>query len=397
MSSALRNSALSLLSELIAFDTVSAHSNLALIERLEEYLRGLGIDSERVPNAEGTKASLIARIGPDVPGGVVLSGHTDVVPVAGQQWSTPPFTLSERGGRLYGRGTADMKGFIAACLAMAPHFLEQPLARPVYFAFSYDEEIGCLGAPDLVARLVKTARTPALAIVGEPTRMQVVTAHKGVYSFETTVTGSEAHSSLPAQGINAVQIGARLVSFLAAESERMVAQGMHDARFDPPQSTVHVGVMEGGTARNIIPKHCRFLWEIRPLPGDAGVEEILLRFEEACEAERERIREAFPGAVESLIHTTPLSRMEGMRFDHMPHETHDALSLVFAAANTNATHAVSFGTEAGIFHAAGIPVVVCGPGNIAQAHQPDEYLETSELDACLVFLARVAKELANGG
>lgn len=378
----LTSAAVSLLKDLVAFDTVSRTSNLKLIAYVEQYLQGFGIPSQRVLNADGTQANLIARIGPDKPGGIILSGHTDVVPTVGQSWDTPPYTLTESLGRLYGRGSTDMKGFLACALAFAPEFARARLAAPIYFAFSYDEEVGCLGAPSLVDHIVATSPLPKLAIIGEPTNMQVVTSHKGVYSYETIVTGKEAHSSQVERGINAVQIAAKLVAFLADMATELAAMGKRDPRFDPGYTTVHVGVIEGGTARNIIPKTCRFLWEIRPLPG-YDAEPLLRRFENYIA----ELTKASPGAE---INTTMLSRMLGMQLKPVQDEEQFMLAL----AQANATYAVAFGTEAGVFQERGIPAVVCGPGDISQAHRPNEYIDITQIEKCLAFLDRLKQQLS---
>lgn len=379
-----------LLGALVAYDTTSRNSNLALVEYVETLLRAHGIASQRLENADGTKASLIARIGPDAPGGIILSGHTDVVPVDDQIWATPPFTLSERNGHWHGRGTADMKGFIACCLALLPEFCARPLKRPIYYVFSYDEEVGCLAAPALAAHVAALNCAPALAIIGEPTEMQVVQAHKGVQSFETTVTGKEGHSSHPERGANAVHAAARLVTLLMdmAEEEAQKPASAEALLFDPPYATLHVGVISGGAARNIIPGECHFKWEIRPLP-DTDVEALLARFHQAAHRLEEQMQARFP---QCRIITRALSRVPGLREDACANHLHTALSL----AQRNGAQAVSFATEAGIFQAHGIPAVICGPGSIAQAHQPDEHIAAAQIATCLEFLHRVGDFACTG-
>lgn len=375
---------LSLLRDLIAFDTTSHLSNLALIEYVENYLDGLSIPYVRIPNAEETKSSLLARIGPEAPGGIILSGHTDVVPVEGQEWHTHPFSLTEREGRLYGRGTSDMKGFLACALALAPKWARMDLKAPVWLALSYDEEVGCLGAPDLVRHIMEHVPQPRLVIIGEPTGMRVVTGHKGVYSYETVVTGKEAHSSQPHLGVNAVHASARLVAALAGMAKRLEENGPHDMRYTPAWPTVHVGVIEGGTARNIIPRECRFVWEIRPLPGHPA-EPLMDEFNEICKE--------LSATTGSRITTHSRSHMEGFQSSLNEEET----ALILHCARANATHAVSFGTEAGVFHTIGkMPVIVCGPGEIDQAHKPDEFIEYQQLELCLGFLERLFERLSAG-
>jgi acetylornithine deacetylase len=372
------NAAIGLLTRLVAFDSVSRHSNLPLIAFIEDYLTQLQIPCMRAPSPDGSKSNLLARIGPDVAGGTVFSGHTDVVPVDGQQWLSDPFTVQERDGKLYGRGTADMKGFLAVCLALVPEFKAMPLKKPIWLAFSYDEEVGCLGAPHLLNYIDAHIPKPALAIIGEPTLMQVVTAHKGVLSFETTVHGLEAHSSQPQLGVNAVHIACELVNWLSKLAQQMAQSGKRDARFTPQHSTVHVGIIHGGTARNIIAKECVFQWEIRPLPGE-DTDALVAQFEAQCDV----LRRSMPGGG---IEMRPMSRMLAVT---LPESAHASCQKTMRCAQTNTEHAVSFGTEAGVFNDHGIPAIICGPGNIAQAHKPDEFIERSEIGKCIAFLLRM--------
>ena len=257
-----------MIAKLISFDTVSRHSNLNLIAFLEDYLDGWGVPHSRVENEEGTKANLLATLGPaDIEGGIVLSGHTDVVPVDGQDWTTDPFTLREADNRLYGRGTCDMKSFFAIALALVPDFLERGLSVPIHFALSYDEEIGCLGVRPLIDEAVRHLPRPQIVIVGEPTDMLVVNAHKSIDAFTTTVRGLEAHSSATNEGVNAVMIAAEMIHFISQIADEMKLKGDPTGRFEPPYTSVHVGMIHGGTALNIIPKECSFEWEFRALPG----------------------------------------------------------------------------------------------------------------------------------
>ena len=383
----LTEEAIGLLGALVGFNSVSSLSNLPVIEFIEQYLQKLGVPCQRIPSPDGTKSNLLARIGAEVAGGVVLSGHTDVVPVEGQQWDTDPFTLTARGEQLFGRGAADMKGFIAICLAMTPYFIERTPQKPIWLAFSYDEEVGCLGAPHLLDYVVKHIPMPAYAIIGEPTMMQVVTAHKGVLSFETTVHGLEGHSSQPGLGVNAVQIACDLVHFLSGIAAELTASGIHDERFNPPHSTVHTGLIHGGTARNIIPKECHFQWEIRPLPGE-NYEAIITRYEERCNTLRSTMQSVFSGAD---IVTRPMSRMAGVT---LPNHAAGSCQTVMHAAKTNRELAVSFGTEAGVFNDHGVPAIVCGPGSIEQAHKPNEFIDRSQIHACVEFMLRLTTEAA---
>ncbi len=374
--------AVQLLKLLVTFDSTSRNSNLPIIDFIKKHLQDHRVFCTAIPSADGSKSNLLARIGPEVADGVILSGHTDVVPVDGQEWSSDPFTLTERDGRLYGRGAADMKGFLAICLAMLPEFSRLQLQRPIWLAFSYDEEIGCLGAPVLLEHITKNIPKPAFAVIGEPTRMQVVTAHKGVLSFETSVRGMEWHSSQPHMGVNAVQVACELVQYLTAMAAVLATSGLQDARFDPPCSTVHTGIIQGGTARNIVPRECRFQWEIRPLPNEDG-DTLFSRFEQRCREVEATMRKTAPDAV---IATRPISHMPGVT---LPAEAQHAAQTVMRWANTNEECAVSFGTEAGVFNDYGVPAIICGPGSIEQAHKPDEFIEHEQLRECAAFMLRL--------
>ena len=366
------------LEQLVAFDTTSFKSNLPLVAYLQDFLARHGVRSELVHNDERTKANLWATIGPERDGGVVLSGHTDVVPVAGQEWDTDPFRLTQVGDRLAGRGTADMKGFLAVALSLVPEFAAANLARPIHLAFSYDEEVGCLGVQRLIPQLVARNARPRAVIVGEPTSMQVVTAHKSIRTFHTVVTGVEAHASRTEIGVNAIMHAAKLIAFLRKEAR--IQKDAADATngYQPPYPTINVGVIEGGTALNIVPKTCSFLWEVRALPG-MDEDDIPRRFRAFCETEMlPRLRAESPKA--SIV-TTPSH--------HVPALTDDpdspALTLALALAGSNEAHRVSYGSEAGLFKQAGFSTVLCGPGDIADAHRPNESVSIAQLDACLRF------------
>jgi len=369
-----------ILKDLVAFDSVSRNSNLPIIHHIKEMIEQCGGHVELDPSADGLKANLIARFGPKTDGGMVWSGHTDVVPVDGQPWNSDPFTLTEKAGILYGRGTADMKGFLACCLALAPQLKD--LKAPVYFCFSYDEEVGCLGAPPLVRHLLKSGARPCVAIIGEPTMMQVVTAHKGVLSYETTVRGLEWHSSQPHLGVNAVHIACDLVAFLAGMAKELKEHGLRDERFEPPHTTVHVGTISGGTARNIIPLECKFHWEIRPLPNYDG-DKLFERFQRKA---NELQTEMQLVSKDAGITTRPMSRMLGVT---LPQHAEGECARLMHAAGTNQQHAVSFGTEAGVFNEGGIPAIICGPGDIRQAHKPNEFIAISQISECLHFLQKM--------
>ncbi|THD44799.1 MAG: acetylornithine deacetylase [Bradyrhizobium sp.] len=376
-----------ILERLVAFATVSDRSNLALIDYVADYFASLGVPAWRAPNRGGDKSALMATIGPPVAGGVALSGHTDVVPTEGQAWTSDPFALREADGRLYGRGASDMKGFDAVVLAMVPEFLAADLKRPIHILLSYDEETTCLGSLDLIARFGSEVPQPALAIVGEPTMMSAADSHKGVATFRTRVTGHEAHSARPTLGANAVAIACDIVSEIGRQARALEAPELGDARFDPPYSTLSVGTIRGGTARNILARDCEFGWEFRGLPGVPAA--------------------AAAARVQAFIDATALPRLRRfvsdptietiMEVDVPPlaaQADNAAASLALRLTRANATGAVSFATEAGHFQAAGLPTVICGPGSIEQAHKPDEYVAISQLAACIGFMRVLAEELA---
>ena len=367
---------------LVAFPTVSSDSNLPLIECLEQYLDRFDVSHWRV-NESGTKSSLIARIGPDTRGGIVLSGHTDVVPVKAQPWETDPFALVEKDGALYGRGTSDMKSFLALALAFVPHWKAQKLNKPVWFAFSHDEEIGCLGAVPMAQALIAKNAQPSLVVIGEPTMMQLIGAHKGILSFETTVTGREAHSSMPEQGVNAVMILGQLMAILNATAAQARAQCDTDFTSVTPYTSVHIGVVEGGVQRNIIPRHARMLWEVRPIPA-TDIEALLAPFYAASAELDAQMKRTDAGC---CIVTRPITNVRGLqKTAEAPH-----LALAYRLAGSNDAQAVAFGTEGGIFQGAGFPVIVCGPGSIDQAHQPNEFIARDQLLRGAEFMARVTE------
>ena len=373
-----------LLAKLIGFDTTSAESNLGLIAFVQRYLDDHGVKSTLLPSEDGKKASLFATIG-DGDGGIGLSGHSDCVPVTGQTWTSDPFTLTERNGKLYGRGTCDMKGFIASVLACVPLFNSASLTEPIHIIVSYDEEVGCVGVRPLIARIGADLPRPRLVIVGEPTSMQVIDAHKCIDVYRTTVTGREAHSSLPAIGVNAVSAAAKLVD----EIDRMaadIAARENDPRFEPPHSTVGVAMIDGGNAHNIVPKTCEILWQMRGLPStDAEqVPATLAAF--AKEALLPGMRKVTSDAAVATQTQTSVPA-----FSAAPKSA--AVALALALTGANRTSAVSYATEAGLFELADCPAVVCGPGDIAQAHAADEFVSVAQLEACLRFLADLTERL----
>jgi acetylornithine deacetylase len=374
--------ALELIRRLVGFDTVSVHSNLALIHYVRDYLKDLGIDSRLTFDAEGKKANLLAAIGPNVPGGIVLSGHTDVVPVAGQPWESDPFTVAERDGRLYGRGTADMKSFLAIALALAPEFRAAKLRVPIYLALSYDEEVGCLGVGKLLDDLAAALPRPAAAIIGEPTLMKLINRHKGFQSFTTTVTGRDGHSSGTHRGVNAIAYAAEIVAFLSQLAAEIAAKGPFDDGFDPPYTTINVGAVRGGTAVNIIARQCSFDWEFRPIPG-VDPASIRSRFDAfIAESILPRMRAVAPEADVVTIQDSGSPPL-------VPEADSPAEALVRLLTGANIAGAVSFGTEASHFQESGIPAVICGPGSIEQGHQPNEFIALDQVDACIAFMRKL--------
>lgn len=374
-----------MIDKLISFDTTSRNSNLDLIHFVRDYLAAWDIKASLIFNAEKTKANLFATLGPDFAGGIILSGHTDVVPVDGQDWDTDPFEVAEKDGRLYGRGTADMKSFSAIALALVPHFLEQDLKRPIHFALSYDEEVGCVGCIDLVDHIANRAARPGLVIVGEPTSMRVINAHKGIRAMRTTITGLEAHSSRQHEGVSAIVIAGKLIHFISTLIDDMKQIGDPTGRFEPPWTSLQVGEISGGTALNIIPRTCTFTWEYRCLPTQ-DVDEILNRFNAFAADLDAGMKNLSP---ECGIQTTQIANAPGL----MVETESPAEELALSILGKNRTEAVAYGTEAGHFQKAGFATVVCGPGDIAQAHIANEYIEISQIEACEAFLRNVARRL----
>jgi acetylornithine deacetylase len=386
---ALAQRSIDILARLVAFDTTSRLSNLALIEWVERYLADLGVASRRVPNHDGTKSNLLASIGPSAPGGIVLSGHTDVVPVDGQSWSSDPFVLTRRDGRLYGRGTCDMKGFLALALAAAPDLAAATLDRPVHLAFSYDEEIGCLGAPDMIEVIARELPRPAL-VVGEPTDMVAVRGHKGIASFRVTVTGREAHSSLTHLGVSANMIAIKLMSHLVELSERLEREADPASLFTPKGATLTVGQVNGGTAVNILARECVFIFDLRT-PAGLEPREILADFFALAKKLDAEIKAKAPegGVVVETRSMTPAFAPEV-----------DGVAETFArriAGDNGPPRVVPYAAEAGQFQGAGFSTVICGPGSIDQAHQPDEFVEISQMERGAAFMRRLVEELSADG
>ncbi len=377
---------LEILQKLIGFDTTSRNSNLALIGWVDDYLSSHGARTALVHSIDGNKASLYASFGPDAKGGVVLSGHSDVVPVDGQNWTGDPFLMDVRGSRVFGRGACDMKGFIACALACAPAFARADLARPIHFAFSYDEEIGCLGAPDLIAAIAKNLPEPAAVIVGEPSLMQVVSAHKGLRAYRVKIRGKEAHSSQPHKGASAIFAAARLMGELDKIAQGLRQNPMPGALFDPPYSTLTIGTIKGGTAGNIIAGECIFSWDLRLTPQDDG-DAIEARFTRAVKTEDAKLRNVTDeaGIVFKRLAAVPPLKAE-------PQSAAEQIARLLTG--DNARRAVAYTTEAGQFQEAGFPAIICGPGSIDQAHKADEYVELAQLEQCMDVLQKLPNILA---
>ncbi len=376
-----------MIERLIAFDTTSRNSNLDLIHDVRDYLAGHGVTSKLFPDEEGRKANLYATLGPTDRPGIALSGHTDVVPVDGQDWSSDPWNVIEKNGRLYGRGTCDMKSFVAITLAKVPQFLSRELKTPIHLCFSYDEEVGCIGVRSLIDFLSSQEIKPAACIIGEPTDMKVINAHKGKLSMRCSVRGLEAHSSLAPQGVNAINAAAEVVAFLSRLARRKAEEGPFDPDFDVPYTTVHTGLIQGGTQLNIIPGACDFEFEFRNLPQDDP---------EALLAEVQRFaHEEIEPAMKAIDPRTGFSWESVSAFPGLdtPADA-EVTNLAKALSGSNDTGKVSFGTEAGLFQGGDLPAVVCGPGSIEQAHKPDEYVSLEQIALCELFMDRLTDRVA---
>ena len=376
-----------LLDHLIAFDTVSNRSNRALIDWVADYLTCHGVDAQIVASPTGNKANLLASIGPPVEGGIVLSGHTDVVPVDGQDWSSNPFRLTERNGAYYGRGTADMKGFVALALAMVPELLTRDLRVPVHLAFTHDEETGCLGVPALIEAMQASVPRPAIVVVGEPTMLTPVNAHKGCYFHETTVTGREAHSSAPHLGVSAISALVKIAGFLDAEAAEAARHPVPASAglgaFDPPWNTLNLGWIEGGSAANIVANHASLVWDYRPLP-DADPDAVVGRLERFVA--EEVLPDLLARCPEAEVRTERIAGVPAFK----PDPDGAAESLACALTGANSSRTVAFASEAGLYQRAGLSTVILGPGDIAVAHKPDEYITQDQLDDGMTLLYRLA-------
>ncbi|MFC3810916.1 acetylornithine deacetylase [Lacihabitans lacunae] len=377
-----------ILTDLVAFDVLGGQSNLSILAYIKNFLSERGIDFQLVPNPEGTKASLHCRIGPAVDGGVILSGHTDVVPVKGQDWQTAPFELIEKEDKLFARGSCDMKGFLACCLASVELFQKTDLKKPIYFAFSYDEEIGCLAAPEL-ARAIKSHYTENIkyALIGEPTMMVPMVGQKGICVLKTTVKGSAGHSSRIKQEVSAIHVAAKLVVWLENKMDELVAKGETDDRFKPNHTSIHIGKFNGGIAPNVIADTCTFYWDVRTIPK-SSLTEIMADFEAYCETLKSTLKERFAGAeiITEIDHPAvpPLDTPEHL----------SVVALIKKISENNTLDTVSYAAEAGQFAEVGFEAVICGPGDIAQAHRANEFVAISQLEKCLKMLENLAVELS---
>jgi acetylornithine deacetylase len=376
-----------MLAKLVAFPSVSSVSNLDIIAFIRDYLASHGVESLIVPSPDGQKANLFATIGPRVDGGVVLSGHTDVVPVTGQDWSSDPWTLTERDGKLYGRGTCDMKGFDAIGLALVPDMLKAGLKRPVHIALSYDEEIGCVGAPFMIAEAVRQGFSPSAVIVGEPSMMKVVTGHKGGCRILTTIRGYAVHSSRVDIGVCAVAVAGKLIVWHGRQMDACREAADPDNPFLPPYTTFHCGIVKGGIASNITAELCEMVSGIRAVPGES-VSEWIERYKTYIRDEIEPPMKArWP---EAGVTVEVAASVPGLK----PEIDGAAETLARRLTGDNGQHVVSYGTEAGQFQEVGWSTVVCGPGDIAQAHQPDEFIEVAQMAAGEQFVRRLITDLA---
>lgn len=378
-----------LLAKLVSFPVLGGESNLEIIHWMKEYIESFGIKTILLPNEDGNKASLHCRIGPEVDGGVILSGHTDVVPVKGQEWTTDPFVLTDKGdGKLYGRGSCDMKGFIACCLAVLPEMASAKLKKPIYFAFSYDEEIGCLAGPELAAGIKSYYKeTPKYAIIGEPSRLQPIIGQKGICVLETHVNGSAGHSSRIKQEVSAIHESARLILWLENKMNQLIEEGRLDDRFHPPHSSLHVGQINAGIAPNVIADKASFFWDVRVIPMD-DARAIIEEFNAYCRNHENEVRKRFPGfKIQIEEHHPPVPPLDTNADDSI-------VSLVKQITGNCEWNTVSYAAEAGQFSLAGFETIICGPGDIAQAHRANEFIEKEQLEMGVIVLQNLIKELS---
>jgi len=379
-----------ILAKLVSFPVLGGESNLSIINWIKEYIESFGITTTLLPNEEGNKSSLHCRIGPAVDGGVILSGHTDVVPVKGQEWITNPFELTDKGdGKLYGRGSCDMKGFVACCLAALPNMIKAKLKKPIYFAFSYDEEVGCLAGPEL-ARAIKAdyPESPKYAIIGEPSLMEPIVGQKGIYILETYVNGSAGHSSRIKQEVSAIHEAMRLILWLENKMNQLIDDNRLDNRFHPPHSSIHIGLINGGIAPNVIADKARFYWDLRCIPMD-DTETIVNEFETYCREREQELKKIFPGfKINTKENHPPVIHLDTK-------ETDDVVGLVKRISGNSKLNTVAYGAEAGQFAAEGFQAAICGPGSIEQAHRANEFIAKDELVKGMNMMAKLIDEMSS--
>lgn len=378
-----------ILKKLISFPVLGGESNLTIINWIKNYIESFDVQTTLVPNKEGTKASLHCRIGPAVDGGVILSGHTDVVPVTGQEWETDPFQLVDKGdGKLYRRGSCDMKGFIAICLHLLPTMIASKLTKPIYFAFSYDEEIGCLAAPDLVKHIKKTyTEKPKYALIGEPSMLQPILAQKGINIFETHVNGLAGHSSRIQENVSAIHEASRLILWLERKMNDLIHSAQHDARFNPPHTTLHIGQFKGGIAPNVIADKAFFCWDVRTLPMDV-MDDIIKEFTAHCEERKEALKDKFPDfSIKTVAKHPEVPSLDTSRDS-------DVATFIAGISGSTTFDAVSYASEAGQFAQGGFESVICGPGSIAQAHTANEFISKEQLQKGEAMLKKLIFEMS---
>ena len=379
-----------ILAKLVSFPVLGGESNMSILKWIKDYLESHGVTACLVPNEEGNKASLHCRIGPAVDGGVILSGHMDVVPVTGQDWTTDPFVLTDKGdGKLYGRGACDMKGFLACCLAALPDMVSADLKKPIYFAFTYDEEVGCLAAPEL-ARTIRTHydETPKYAIIGEPSLMEPIVGQKGIYILETYVNGSAGHSSRIKQEVSAIHESMRLILWLENKMDQLIANKRLDDRFHPPHTSIHVGMVNGGIAPNVIADKAHFYWDLRAIPMD-DVQDIVNEFEAYCREREKELRERYPDfAIKTIENHPPVPHLDTKADD-------EVVKLIERLSGNSKLYTVSFAAEAGQFANEGFHSAICGPGSIEQAHRADEFIAKEQLEKGMEFMHKLIAELSS--
>jgi acetylornithine deacetylase len=379
-----------ILAKLVSFPVLGGMSNLSILNWIKDYIESHGIETQLVPNEEGNKASLHCRIGPAEEGGVILSGHMDVVPVEGQEWTTDPFVLTDKGdGKLYGRGSCDMKGFIACCLAALPDMVKAPLKKPIYFAFSYDEEIGCLAAPELAQAINNNYKeTPKYALIGEPSLMEPIVGQKGIYILETYVNGSAGHSSRIKQEVSAIHEAMRLILWLENKMDSLIAEERIDDRFHPPHSSIHIGMVNGGIAPNVIADKAHFYWDLRTIPMD-DMYSIVSEFEAYCKERESELQKVFPDfAIKTIENHPPVPHLDTKADD-------DIVSLIKRISGNAKLDTVSYAAEAGQFANEGFHSAICGPGSIAQAHRADEFIAKEQLEKGMVMMEKLIQELSS--